>query len=69
MTKKNTSFKLINSDSLKSGNKILVFGVWMEILKVKHLNHHPIQLYEIYLKDLPCLRVPADWQIKTQFEG
>lgn len=55
-----------SADSIRAGDRILAHGSWMLVAKTRHVNRHPVQLYEIYLEGLePCLRVPAGWQIKV----
>lgn len=64
MSKEN--FEVKNSDAVRAGDKIKVYGQYLTVLKTKHLNRHPYQLYEFKLAEfVEPLRIPAGWAIKV----
>jgi len=63
---KKPKFILKNSCLVKTNDKILVYGEYRTVRMVRHLNRHPIQLYEFFLNEFnEPLRVPDGWQIRV----
>ena len=62
--------KIIIKDSavVKVGDKVLVYGMFLEVIKTNKMNRHPIQLVELYFAEFrEPLRIPAGWQIKVEY--
>lgn len=64
---KKNEFELVNADSIKVGYKFRIYGAWYKVIKINHLNRHPVQLYEFYFDEFrEPLRVPAGWQVRIK---
>lgn len=67
MAVKKSEFENKNADVVKVGDKLYIYGKWLVVKRVHHINQHPYQLYEFLFDEFrSCLRVPAGWQVRVR---